>query len=251
MPPPCAACAAPAAPLACARCKCAFYCSAACQRAAWGAHKAVCVAGAADGLPELGKWSGPRQCSTCGADGVWTGCSGCGCAAYCDEQCQRAAWGAHRDACRAAAAAPIAKDAQYQSRCSQCDCVTPDHRKLCGRCGTVSYCSEACARAHWTGGHRGACAAAAAALFSYKRTRAEAGDPAAMIACSFFCDNGIGVAADANAAFSWNLRAAEAGQVLGQFSLGSRYFKGNGTQQTKLLPLSGLLSQRTRGMQRR
>ena len=228
MPPPCAACAAPAAPLACARCKCAFYCAAACQRAAWGAHKGVCVAGAADGLPALGEWEKPHRCSTCGADGVLKGCLGCKCAPYCDDQCQRAAWGAHRDACRAAAAAPEVKDAGKQSRCSQCGCETPYHRKMCGRCCSVSYCGEACARAHWTGGHRGACAAAGAALFSYMRLLADAGDVCAMAICATYNQEGVGVVADAAEAVKWHMRAAEAGYVDAQFNLGCCYRDGEG-----------------------
>ena len=229
MPPPCAACAAPAAPLACARCKCAFYCAAACQRAAWGAHKGVCVAGVADGLPALGRWKEPRRCLTCGADGVRAFCLACKCAYYCDDQCQRAAWGAHRDACRAAAAAPVVIDAQDRSHCSQCACMVPQlRRKLCGRCRTESYCGEACARAHWTGGHRGACAAAGAALFSYMSVRAEAGDPVAMMLCALYYENGVGVAADAAAAIAWYTRAAEAGNGGAQFNLGICYRKGEG-----------------------
>ena len=229
MPPPCAACAAPAAALACARCKCAFYCAAACQRAAWGAHKGVCVAGAAGGLPALGKWPEPHHCSMCGAGGVRMLCLGCGCASYCDEQCQRAAWGAHRDACRAAAAAPKVKDAHEQSRCSHCDCETPYHRKMCGRCHTVSYCGEACARAHWTaGGHRGACTAAGHALFSFTVSQAEAGDRESMFFCGLYYMRGVGVAADAASALVWYTRAAEAGDADAQFNLGCCYREGTG-----------------------
>ena len=228
MPPPCSACAAPAAPLACARCKCAFYCSAACQRAAWGAHKGVCVAGAADGLPGLGKWVEPQRCLTCGSDGALGSCDGCECATYCAEQCQRAAWAAHRDACRAAAAMPIVKDAQDQSRCSNCDCETPYHREMCGRCHMVSYCSEACAHAHWTGGHRGVCAAEGAALFSYIHAHADAGDRGAMIGCGLYYTRGVGVTADATAAVAWYTRAAEAGHVTAQLYLGCCYRDGRG-----------------------
>ena len=230
MPPPCAACAAPAAPLACARCKCAFYCSAACQRAAWGAHKGSCVAGVADALPALGRSVDTCRCSTCGVDGARMLCRGCGCAPYCDEQCQRAAWGAHRDACRAAAAVPYVKDAYEQSRCSQCNVETPYHRNLCGRCRTVSYCGEECARAHWkAGGHRGACAAAGAALLSCISARAEAGDRSAMFDCGMYYDNGVGVAADASAAFAWYTRAAEAGDSSAQFNLALYLEKGYGS----------------------
>jgi hypothetical protein len=226
MPPPCAACAAPAAPLACARCRCAFYCGAACQRAAWGAHKGVCVAGAAAALPALAMWKTPRCCSTCGADGVLAGCLGCKCAAYCNEQCQRAAWGAHRDACRAAAATKVT-DAQEQSHCSQCACAVPLlRRKLCGRCRTESYCGEACARAHWTGGHRGACAAAGAALVAYTRARADAGDSTNFFNLGVYYLKGIGIAPDATAAAEWFKRGAEAGDVAAQFNLGISYQKG-------------------------
>ena len=228
MPPPCAACAAPAAPLACARCKCAFYCGAACQRAAWGAHKGACVAGAADGLPALVKLSKPYRCSTCGADAAWVACLACGCAIYCDERCQRASWPAHRDACRAAATAPKVKDAFEQSRCSQCNVETPYHRKLCGRCHTVAYCGEACARAHWTGGHRGACVTAGAALVAYVRLQAEAGYENSMYNLGLYYSSGVGVTADAAAAVAWYTRAAEAGQVDAQFNLGNCYRKGLG-----------------------
>ena len=229
MPPPCAACAAPAAPLACARCKCAFYCGAACQRAAWGAHKGVCAAGAAAGLPALGRMNKPQRCAKCGSNGVLTGCTGCGCAPYCDEQCQRAAWGAHRDACRAAAAVPKVKDAQEQPRCSQCNCETPNHRKMCGRCHMVSYCGEACARAHWTaGGHRGACAAAGAALFACTSARAEAGDSNTFFNLALYYEGGVGVAADAAAAVAWYTRAADAGHEEAHFNLGNCYRDGKG-----------------------
>ena len=228
MPPPCAACAAPAAPLACARCRCAFYCAAACQRAAWGAHRGACAAGAAGDLSALDKWMLPRRCMTCGADGVRMRCAGCKCATYCDEQCQRAAWQAHRDACRAAAAAPVVKDADRESHCSQCGCETPNQRKVCGRCRSASYCGEACARAHWTGGHRGSCAAAGAALFESARVRAEAGNRGAMFNLGQFYKNGVGVEADAVAAVAWYTRAAEAGDTDAQYNLGLCYLKGEG-----------------------
>ena len=231
MPPPCAACAAPAAPLACARCRCAFYCAAACQRAAWGAHKGVCVAGAADELPALGEWSKMCSCLACGTDGALRACLDCRCAYYCDEQCQRAAWGAHRDACRAAAAAPIVDDATNQPHCSQCACDVPRvRRKLCGRCHMVSYCGEECARTHWkaAGGHRGACAAAGAALFSCMLSKAGAGDRCAMFSVGAYYASGVGVAADTDAAVVWYKRAAAAGNVDAQYNLGCCYDSGDG-----------------------
>ena len=43
----CAQCGKPEAKKRCSQCKCVFYCSADCQRAAWPAHKGTCFAGAA------------------------------------------------------------------------------------------------------------------------------------------------------------------------------------------------------------
>ncbi|CAM9933882.1 unnamed protein product, partial [Heterosigma akashiwo] len=66
-------------------------------------------------LPRLhrGTWQGgpePTTCDHCGAPGsvrprrpqdkLWT-CAGCCRVAYCGAACQRAAWPAHREACRA------------------------------------------------------------------------------------------------------------------------------------------------------
>ena len=59
--PSCASCGAPAAPLACSRCKSAFYCSGDCQKDAWGAHKPDCKRIAASWGPsdeaQYGAWA--------------------------------------------------------------------------------------------------------------------------------------------------------------------------------------------------
>jgi len=44
------------------------------------------------------------------------------------------------------------------SKCSNCGpCADHKFTLLCGRCGSVKYCSKVCQRAHWKGGHKEQC----------------------------------------------------------------------------------------------
>ena len=209
-PTACVHCAAPAAPSLCGGCRFARYCGAACQRAAWPAHKPVCKAIAADTAgPFDGDLVIKAACDCCSAAFVTQlvdRCDGCRFAAYCGVACQRAHWPTHQIVCKAVGAAKF-------------------DRALAGAlAGNVQpkrfmelYNSLGMGQA-----------AMCEAVLHY-RCAAEAGDTGAQHALGYCYEHGTGVEEDARAAVEWYKRAAEAGNVYAQAHLGDCYERGIGT----------------------
>lgn len=87
---------------ACGACRCAWYCSTACQRQHWRrSHRGVCGAAARK----------LRVCHRRGCSRPATGrCEGCGVARYCGEACQRQDWKQHKPLCPQLAAWRAARE---------------------------------------------------------------------------------------------------------------------------------------------
>lgn len=82
-------------------------------------------------------------CDSCGAHRSerLAKCSLCGAARYCNAECQRAHWSAHKHVCKK-------HEAQVVEGCSHCHKVGVD-LKACSRCHSVKYCGGDCQRAAW------------------------------------------------------------------------------------------------------
>jgi hypothetical protein len=111
------------------------------------------------------------NCNFCGKANANKRCSGCHCAHYCNETCQRDHWGVHKGPCKATQAALL--------RCGSCEALLGDTGSLCGACKRAGYCSKKCQTAAWPA-HKAACkawdrAAAddAAASAAARRSRAQ------------------------------------------------------------------------------
>lgn len=76
----------------CPKCKVTFYCSEACQKQDWKAHKKACK--------ELVLCDGCNKTEE--KSGSFMKCGRCHCAVYCSQDCQRAHWKHHKKSCRAA-----------------------------------------------------------------------------------------------------------------------------------------------------
>ena len=117
------------------------------------------------------EYESKRKCSFCGtrSDDLKK-CGRCGEAQYCGQDCQKAHWKEHKQACTSQSAAlpdvsvPDAQvptvsvtrsqekvDAKRKSRkkrkCSFCGQY--DALKKCGRCGKAQYCGQSCQKKHW------------------------------------------------------------------------------------------------------
>jgi hypothetical protein len=70
-------------------------------------------------------------CAACGAEGAGELCTGCRLAQYCDAQCQRAHWKAHKKDCRAAVAA---RDAAAEAAAATGSAEPPAALSRCRQC---------------------------------------------------------------------------------------------------------------------
>ena len=68
----------------------------------------------------------------------------------------------------------------------------------------------------------------ATAVIAEVEAAAKAGDPEAMLLMGTAFDEALGKPHDPAQAFQWHLRAAEAGNVLGQHNTGNQYSEGRG-----------------------
>jgi len=156
--------------------------------------------------------SAAPACTACGAPAPVVFCHSCD-APYCSPACQRAAWGAHRAACRAAEAALRAAAAAFAASRARAEAGSAEAMRV------VAGGYEAGAGV----------AADARAAAAWLARAAEAGDAFAQVKLGLCFKRGRGgVAADARAAAAWFARAAEAGHAVAQLHLGRCYARGEG-----------------------
>ena len=112
---------------------------------------------------------GTRRCLSCwrATSGIKR-CTGCKMVFYCNVNCQKRHWKAHRSVCRSAAARARARAEQellqlisvareqgdtaakhQKHACANISCNHKNAKKLCSRCKTSLYCSAACQKVHW------------------------------------------------------------------------------------------------------
>jgi tetratricopeptide (TPR) repeat protein len=102
-------------------------------------------------------------CAACNAPDAKNECSGCHKVRYCGKECQASHWRVHKDACKAARAAPPPPPRApfvIDLHCGSCGAeLTLETGNSCGSCARIAYCGKACQKAHWPD-HKGACLAA-------------------------------------------------------------------------------------------
>jgi TPR repeat protein len=233
----CAACSTPTA-LVCASCLNTRYCSPACARGAWPAHRAVCadltvlaelpdeaLAPVPPAVPlYLTKSAAAErpgtgfECAVCGAADAAV-CARCRLVGYCGREHQSKDWPAHKRVCRAGEFGVVPMLTWEQRVLAEARAAASGSLAAMAALPTIPF---------WDTGRDGA---PPTKIMRAWRAAAYGGHALAQINIGVCYDFGAGVAKDDEAAVSWYALAAAQGAAIAQFNLGVCCQDGRGIAQ--------------------